>query len=213
MVDRLARAGLLRDGDFAAECLARVRLELITAALPFATAIDSDAPSLLTRLAQSSDRVVATAAAAVMIGESHRRGVAEGGSLAGTGLPRRACTSAWCGGSPPHCANASRARPTMAWPRSTARIAESALRNVAAHDDNDRLEAAAMRLAEAVDAQPDELPALIDEILRDRRLVVFAAFLAHALGVTYRPGARPAASIRRATGCGWCCARSTCRAT
>ncbi len=182
VIDRLAGAGLLRDTDFAAECLARVRLELMTAALPFAAA-DDDSPSLLTRLAQSSDRVVAAAAASVMIGESHRRGVADRSALAGTGLPRvlherlvwwvAAALRERVAGAVADLAMLDRV------------LAESALRNLAAHDDNDRLEAAAMRLADAVDAQGTELPALIDEILRDRRLVVLAAFLAHALGVTF----------------------------
>jgi hypothetical protein len=186
VVDRLAGAGLLRDGDFAAECVARVRLELLAAALPFATAADGDAPSLLTRLAQSSDRVVAAAAASVMIGESHRRGVAERGALTGTGLSRTLHERlVWW------VAAALRERvigEVDGTPALDRAVAESALRNLAAHDEGDRLEIAAMRLAEAVDAQPDELPALIDEILRDRRLVVLAAFVAHALGVQYELG-------------------------
>lgn len=183
VVDRLAGAGLLRDGDFAAECVARVRLELMTAALPFATAVDSDTPSLLTRLAQSSDRVVAAAAASVMIGESHRRGVAERGSLTGTGLPRALHERLlWWVAAALRERVAAEAEGIAALDRA---LAEAALRNLAAHEENDRLEAAAMRLADAVDAQPIELPALIDEILRDRRLVVFAAFLGHALGVKY----------------------------
>ena len=184
VVDRLAGAGLLRDGDFAAECVARVRLELLTAALPFATAVDSDAPSLLARLAQSSDRVVAAAAASVMIGESHRRGVGESGTLAGTGLPRVLHERLlwWVAAALRERVASEAGAGLAALDRA---IAEAALRNLAAQDEGDRLESAAMRLADAVDAQPNELPALVDEILRDRRLSVLVAFLAHALGVPY----------------------------
>ncbi|MES2338668.1 MAG: DUF2336 domain-containing protein [Pseudomonadota bacterium] len=184
VVERLASAGLLRDGDFAAECIARVRIEMLTAALPVDAGPDADSPSLLTRLAQSSDRVVAAAAASVMIGESHRRGVTERATLPGTGLVHglHARLVWWV-------AAALRDRAARdadaGLPALDRAIAEAALRNLAAHDDGDRLEAAATRLAEAVDAQAGELPALLDEILRDRRLVVFAAFLAHALGVSY----------------------------
>lgn len=183
VVDRLAGAGLLRDGDIAAECVARVRLELMTAALPFAAFGDDATPSLLVRLAQSSDRVVAAAAASVMIGESHRRGAVERGSLGGTGLPRMLHERLlWWVAAALRERVAADTDDVAALDRA---LAEAALRNLAAHDENDRLEAAAMRLAEAVDAQAAELPALIDEILRDRRLVVLTAFLAHALGVRY----------------------------
>lgn len=183
VLDRLAQAGLLRDGDFAAECLARVRLELLTAALPFSGA-DKETPSLLTRLAQSSDRVVAAAAASVMIGESHRRGAADRGALAGTGLPRALHERLlwWVAAALRERIAVEAGEDLAALDRA---LAEAALRNLAAQDDNDRVEAAAMRLADAVDAQAHELAALIDEILRDRRLTVLAAFLAHALGVPY----------------------------
>ncbi|MBN2971676.1 DUF2336 domain-containing protein [Roseomonas aeriglobus] len=186
VAERLAAAGLLRDPDFAAECLSRVQLELLTMGLPADAGADADAPSLLARLAQSSDRVVATAAAATMIGESQRRQVSEGRGLTGTGLPAalHARLVWWVA-----AALRDRASDGLADPAPLDRaIAEAALRNIAAHDGDDRVEATAMRLAEAVDAQPAELPALLDEILRDRRLTVLAAFIAHALGGRYELG-------------------------
>ena len=183
VVERLAGAGLLRDMDFVGECVSRIRAELIGAALPF-DGSDAETPSLLARLVQSSDRVVAGAASAVMAGESQRRAVADGGSLAGTGLPEHlhARLLWWV-------AAAMRERLAVDagenLPALDRAIAEAALRNLAMRDDNDRLEVAAMRLATAIDAQGDELPALFDEALRDRRITVFAALLAHALGVSY----------------------------
>jgi hypothetical protein len=64
-------------------------------------------------------------------------------------------------------------------------LAEAALRQVGAHDEGDRVEAAAMRLAAAVDAHADELATLLVEALADRRLPLFVAFIAHALGLEY----------------------------
>ncbi|URW76358.1 DUF2336 domain-containing protein [Sphingomonas donggukensis] len=184
VADRLIAAGLLRDVDFAGECLARVRLELLAAALPFDTAVEGAAPSLLARLARSSDRVAAAAAAAVLTGESARRSAADGGATTGTGLPHplHARLVWWvaatireriAGDGRSDIANADRA------------IAEAALRNIAAEGDAERLEAAAMRLAQAIDAQPAELPALVEEALRDRRPLLFTALLARALGLDY----------------------------
>ncbi len=184
VVEKLADAGLLSDRDFIGECIARVRADQIAAALPNEAPGEPDTPSLLVRLTESPDRVVAGAATAVLAGESHRRAPAEGRPLAGTGLPASLHGRlVWW------VAAALRARAlseTVGDPDALDRaIAEAALRNVTAYDDGDRVETAAMRLSAAIDAQADELPALLDETLRDRRLPVFAALLAHALGVGY----------------------------
>ncbi|MFD1788923.1 hypothetical protein ACFSC3_15260 [Sphingomonas floccifaciens] len=186
VVDRLAAAGLLGDPDFAGECLARVRLELLTEGLPADAGAEGDAPSLLARLTQSSDRVVATAASAAMIGESHRRSLGEGRALSGTGLPSalHARLVWWVA-----AALRNRVGDRIADPAALDRaLGEAAKRSIAAHDDDDRVEMAAMRLAAAVDPQAAELLALIDEVLRDRRLTILAAFLAHALGTDYELG-------------------------
>lgn len=184
VVTRLADAGLLKDADFVAECAARVRVELISAALPAEAPADSDTPSLLARLTGSLDRVIASAAQAVLTGESHRRAAAEGSALAGSGLPSHLHQRLlwWV-------AAAVRERilpPSQEVPAALDRaIAEAALRNIASNDGGDRLEVAAMRLAEAIDAQPDEIATLLDEALRDRRVVLFVAMLAHALGLAF----------------------------
>jgi hypothetical protein len=184
LIDRLAGAGLLRDADLFGECIARVRCELIAAALPAEAPGDPDTPSLLVRLIGSSDRVVATAASAVMSGESQRRAIGEGGSITATGLPPELHQRLlwWIA-----AALRERAAPAAeaGLPALDRAIAEAALRNVAANDGSDRLEAAAMRLAQAIDAQPDELATLLDEALRDRRVTLLVALIAHALGVSY----------------------------
>lgn len=184
VIARLAGAGLLRDPDFLSECLARVRVELTAAAIPVQAPDDPDTPSLLVRLARSPDRVVAIAATAVLGGESHRRAADERGVLAGTGLPAELHHRlVWW------VAAAIRERDVVAageaLPALDRALAEAAMRNLAAHDEGERLEGAAMRLAAAIGAQTDELPALIVESLRDRRVALFIALVANALGVSY----------------------------
>lgn len=181
---RLAAAGLLRDVDLLGEVIARVRVEQIGAALPVEGPGEASGASLLARLVQSPDRVVASAASALLAGESHRRAPADGAPLGGTGLPSELHQRLlwWVAAALRERALPEADGDTAALDRA---VAESALRNIAAHDDSDRVEAAAMRLAAAIDAQADELPALLDEALRDRRLALFAALLAHALGVKY----------------------------
>jgi hypothetical protein len=185
VLERLADAGLLRDVDFMGECLARVRLELIGAALPVFGDREPYQPGLLARLGLSSDRVVASAASAVMAAESARRDVAEGDGAGDTGLSAdlHARVTWWV-------AAVLRERATDgAGDRITAidrAVVEAVQRNLAAQDDSAQLEAAAMRLAAAIDAQVDELAPLIEEALRDRRLPVIVALIAHAFGFSYQ---------------------------
>ena len=184
VIDRLATAGLLRDPDFLGECLARVQSELTAAALAPQAPDMPEAPSLLVRLARSPDRVVAAAAAAALAAESARRSIAEGRASAGTGLP------------------AELHHRLVWWVTAVVRerhaivpgehhmmldraLAEAAMRSLAAHDEGDRVEAVVMRLAAAIGAQADELPPLLIEALHDRRLTLFVALIAHALGVAY----------------------------
>ncbi|MGK3882518.1 hypothetical protein ABI028_16170, partial [Enterococcus faecium] len=58
-------------------------------------------------------------------------------------------------------------------------LTEAALRSLSAHDEGDRLEAAAVQLAAAIDATPAELADLVTEALSDRRLPLFIAVLGH----------------------------------
>ena len=64
-------------------------------------------------------------------------------------------------------------------------ITDAALRSLSAHDEGDRPEAVATRLAAAIDARPEELASLLVESLGDRRLSLFVAVLALAIGVDF----------------------------
>lgn len=175
VVDLLAEAGVLRDAAFVGECLDRVRLELLSEALPAAVGAEADAPSLLARLARSSDRGVAEAARAAMIGENARRSAAQGSAAADAGLPDDLAERfAWwiAAGLAERLREGGRAPDAI--------IADACAAWLATRVD-EPLEAAVLRLAAAIDAEPGELPALLEEALADRRLTLFAAFMAHAL--------------------------------
>jgi broad specificity phosphatase PhoE len=180
---RLARSGLLRDPELMAELIARVRQELIGNALPMNASADPDRPSLINRFVQHPDRVVAASAMAVLIAESRRRGGPDVGQLTQTELPAELHHRLiwWV-------AAALRERvgegegSVDALDRA---LSDAAQRSLAAYDEGERLEAAAMRFAAAIDAQPVELPGLLVESLGDRRIVLFTALLAHAMGVSY----------------------------
>ena len=178
-LERLGRAGLLRDPELMAELIARVRQETLGAALPMNAPDDPERPSLINRFVQHPDRVLAASAMAVLIAESRRRTSPDVGQFQ-TELPAELHHRlVWW------VAAALRERvaePNDALDRA---LSEAAQRSLAAYDEGDRLEAAAMRFAAAVDAQPRELPGLLVESLGDRRIVLFIALLAHALGVPY----------------------------
>lgn len=178
VMERLTRAGLLRDEDLMDELIARVRHDLIADALPVAIAGPNEA-SLLVRLAGVPDSVVASAANALLASESRRRAANENGTVAGSELPAELhhrlvwwIAAAIRAGSEPS-ADTDRA------------ITEAALRSLAAHDEGDRPEAVAIRLAGAIDARTRELPALLVEAIGDRRLALFVAVLAQAIGVAF----------------------------
>ena len=183
MLDRLVGAGLLRDTDLMRELIARVRQDVIGDALAPAST-DPTAPSLLARLANSPEPGVAQAATRLFIAESRRRGVIDGAMH--TDLPAElhhrlvwwsaAALRERCTASGPAAALLDRA------------LAETALHTLSAHDEGRRLEAAAMLLAAAVDALPQELPAVMTEALGDRRIAMFIAFLSHAVGIGFEQG-------------------------
>lgn len=181
---RLMRSGLLRDPELMAELIARVRQELIGSALPMVAPDDPERPSLINRFVQHPDRVVAASAMAVLIAESRRRTGPESGQLTHTELPAELHHRLiwWV-------AAALRERVAAEVdgdidPLDRA-LSDAAQRSLAAYDEGDRLEAVAMRFAAAIDAQPGELPGMLVESLGDRRIVLFTAVLAHALGVGY----------------------------
>lgn len=176
---RLWNSGLLRDGELMAELVARVRQEMLGAALPMNAPDDPERPSLINRFVQHPDRVVAASAMAVLIAESRRRGSPEVGQFQ-TELPAELHHKlVWW------TAAALRERihgPNEMLDRA---LCDAAQRSLAAYDEGDRLEAAAMRFAAAIDAQPGELSGMLVEALGDRRIVLFIALLGHALGVPY----------------------------
>lgn len=175
---RLTRSGVLRDDELMDELIARVRHDLIADALPVAIA-GPDAASLLVRLAGAPDSVVASAANALLASESRRRAANENGTVAGSELPADLHHRlVWW------IAAAIRAgdEPTAETDRA---ITEAAERSLAAHDEGDRPEAVATRLAAAIDARPNELASLLVEAIGDRRLALFVAVLARAIGVAF----------------------------
>ena len=175
----LSRAGLLRDGELMRELLARVRQEILGEALAPVAPDDPDTPSFVARLVGDPDGVTATAATALLAADARRRAGIEPGAVPRSDLPAELHHRlVWW----------ATAAIRLAMPPSPAldrALTEAALRSLAAHDEGDRLEAAAMRLASALGAQPHELPGFLIESLGDRRVALFVALLAQAMGFSY----------------------------
>jgi hypothetical protein len=162
---RLERAGLLANEPLLAELFARLRQDLIAERLPVRA--DDDEPSLLARLAQVGDPTVAAAARGLLVAESRRREALAMGDVTASDLPAELHQQlVW------RVAAALRDGDTSA----DRALVEAAGRILAGYDEGERADAQAMRLAFAIDARPQELPALLDEAIGDRRLsLVFAA--------------------------------------
>lgn len=177
----LGQAGLLRDPDLMEELIARVELDLLFDALP-TTVVAPDRPSLLVRLAESPDGVVAAASLALLAADNQRRAANGGAGPVRNELPAELHQRLlwWV---------AAAIREQIAEPEGMAdrdrAIADATLRSLAAHDEGDRPEAAAARLASALDARAEELGPLLVEALADRRAVLFTSLLARAAGVEY----------------------------
>lgn len=175
----LKETGILRDGGLVGELAARVRQDLLGDALPSGPGHDPDRPSLLVRLAGGPDMIVAAAATAMMAAEARRRGMADPTQAARSDLPAELHHQlVW------RTAAALRAQ-VKNEPQCDRALTEAALRSLAAHDEGDRLEAAAARLAAAIGAQPGELQGYLVEAIGDRRLALFIALLAQAMGFSY----------------------------
>lgn len=180
----LHASGFLRDPALMGELIARVRQDLLAGGMAAQAQDEPERASLLNRLAQHPDRLLAQGAAAVLVSESRRRSVPDNGPLTQSDLPaEQHYRLVW------QVAAALRAGVAGVAPALDRALAEAAQRSLAAHDEGDRLEAAAMRLAVAIDARRDELPELMAEALGDRRVALFAALLAHALRIDF-DGAR-----------------------
>jgi hypothetical protein len=176
-LDRLVAVGLVRDSELMGELIGRVRQTQLAEALPVESPDRADQPSMLARLSQYPDHVVATNAVALLAAEGRRR---EPGAGTRTDLPAELHHRlVWW------VAAALRDSAGDATDTLDRALAEAALRSVAAHDESERLEASAMRLAAALDPRADELAPLLIEALADRRLSLFIALLGHALGLDY----------------------------
>lgn len=179
VVGRLTRARLLHDNELMDELIARVRHDLIADALPIAIT-GPDEASLLVRLAGVPDSVVSSAANASLAAESRRRTANENGTVAGSELSAELHHRlVWW------IAAAIRERVRDGNAASDQAITDAALRSLSAHDEGDRPEAVAMRLAAAIDARPEELASLLVESIGDRRLSLFVAVLALAIGIEF----------------------------
>lgn len=174
VLDRLIAAGLVRDPAMMRELIDRTKLDLLADALPSSAPDDPGAASLLARLTASADTYVAGAARAVMAAEGRRRTFLDTGRLANTELPAELHHRlVWWVAAAIHEQLADAAAGRV--------IADAALHGLSGHDESDRIEGAAVRLAAAIDPQPGELPALLTHALGDRNLAVFVALLAFAL--------------------------------
>ncbi|WP_322963485.1 hypothetical protein [Sphingomonas fuzhouensis] len=171
VIERLRRADALAEPALVEELVAQVRQELIAHALPIET-LAGDAPSLLVRLTEAPDRIVAAAARAVLAAEARARDADEAVSLPMRLQDRLIWT----------VAAALRDGDEPAWDGALAQAAE---RVIAAQDEAERPGAAVLRLAAAIDARAAELPDLLLESLSDRQLGVFVALLTHALGIEH----------------------------
>jgi hypothetical protein len=182
VVRRLARAGLLRDRRLMDELLARVRADLVAEALPIHHAA-ADRPSLLIRLADVDDSIVAAAARALLAAEARRRTASDNGTPGvGDLTAERHHQLVWWSAACIREASAAAIGEDAAVDRA---IVEAAHRSLGAHDEGARAEAVAMRLAAAIDARADELGPLLLEALADRRLLLFIAVLGRAIDLDF----------------------------
>jgi hypothetical protein len=171
-LERLTRCGVLRDRPLMDELFAQVRCDLLAEGLP-AAAGEPDQASILVRLSEVDDVAVAGAARALLEADTERRA-----ALARDGMPAGVLT-------------AERHHQVLWWVAAAMRdgdpacdhaIVDAARQALAEHDEGRRPEALAIRLAAAIDARPGEVGELLIEALGDRRLTVFAAVLARAIG-------------------------------
>jgi len=176
--DRLVQAGVFRDPALMRELIDRIRLDLLADALTPAAPDDRAAASLLARLTASADTRVAAAARATMTAQGRRRGFLDTGRLSHTELPAELHHRlVWWVAAAIHeqLADGDAARV----------LADAAVRALGGHDESDRVEGAATRLATAIDPQPDEIAALLTHALGERSVALFVALLAFALRIDF----------------------------
>ena len=186
VLDRLSASGGLRDGPLMRELLARARQDILTSSLPANATEDAARPEILIQLRDVADAVVASAASALHVAEARRRFAPESGAMHRSDLPAELHHQlVWAATAAIREHILSRAGAEDATGALDRALTDSALRNFATHDEGARLEAAAMRLARALDLSSDELPSMLTQSIADRRLALFIALLAHALRIDY----------------------------
>lgn len=174
---RLTDTGVLRDPALMDELFGQVRQALLSETLVGNRAPGAQ-PTLLARLSASSDRVTAAAALAYHLADNARRSAQGGrpGELPAT-LHRKLVW--WV---------AAALRPALdavPQPAVDRALVAAAERSLAAHDDQERLDALALRLAGAIDSRADECAGLLVEALEEGHAALFVALLAHGAGIDF----------------------------
>lgn len=181
---RLNASGLLRDPALIRELLGRVRQDLMADALPIRAPDDPDQPSLLPRLLHHVNPAVGAASGALLAADSQRRSHMPIGTPQSSDLPADLHHHlVWWSAAALRIAVADAGDGAL-WALDRA-LAEAAAHEIAAHVEEDRLEAVAMRLASALDPDAKARARLLVEALSDRRLSLVIALLAQGLGLDY----------------------------
>lgn len=174
VLGRLVESGLLRDAALMDELIAQARTALIDEAL-VAHRAPGEVPTLLARLAEVPDGVIRSRAVAYLVADARRRlPPAQRRADLPAELFHRLCW--WV-------AAGLRERLGEEAPGADRALAEATQRSLSAHDEGERVEAAAAHLAAAIDALPHERAPLLLDTLTEGRLTLFVAILAHASGV------------------------------
>ena len=171
---RLIDSGLLRDRALMDEVVAQARIDLIDEALVINRA-PGVTTGLLARLREHDDAMVRDAAIDYLLADSRRRAPAEG---RGAELPAELHHQlVWW------VAAALRERLGGVSVAVDRALVDAAMQRIAHFDGGAGTIVAAHRLAAAIDADVERLPGLLIEALTEGRALLFAAFLAHALGI------------------------------
>ncbi|WP_242416835.1 DUF2336 domain-containing protein [Sphingomonas panni] len=179
--DRVVRAGLFRDPVLFGELFARVRLDAIAHGLPVMIDGAGEGPTMVARLAQSGDRLVAAAAVAVLAAQSRRGSLVEGiPATVELARPLLARLAWWVAAALRDMTDAGADIALL-----DAALAESVRRAIDTQSELVPLEVAAMRLAQAIEPQGDEVAPLLAEAIGDGRLVLFTALVARASGLAF----------------------------
>lgn len=179
LVSRLSASGLLRDAGLMSELLGQTRQDLLADALRGNRAPGAQ-PVLLAQLAGCGDGVIAAAARLYIRAENRRRTV---GGARGSDFPAHLHRQLiWWTAAAVREQLIAAGGPLDRLDRA---LVAGAQRSIAAHDDDDRLDAIALRLAAAIDARPEELADLLAGALDEGYPALFSAILAHALGIDF----------------------------